>query len=193
MCGRYYIDEDTVREVVSLVRNLDREMQVKSRMDICPSEKGIVMYGKESELAGEWMHWGFSGFQGNLLINARAETALDRPAFRENILHRRCVLPAAGFYEWNAKREKNTFWSPRSSVLYMAGCYDMQENQKRFVILTTAANESMRPVHERMPLILEPKELDKWLWDKNALQEFLAKRPDSLQRSQEYEQMSFTF
>ena len=108
-------------------------------------------------MAARQMQWGFPGFQGKgLLINARAEAILDKKTFRESVLHRRCVIPARHFYEWSKNKEKYTFQSPKQDdTLFMAGCYQIYNGQNRFVILTTQANASVAPVHERMPLLLE--------------------------------------
>ena len=107
------------------------------------------------------MVWGFPRFDGRgLLINARAETAAERRTFRECVLHRRCVIPAKGFWEWNKSKEKFSFERQDSQVMFMAGCYDCFDGQDRFVILTTEANPSVKPVNDRMPLILERNELE---------------------------------
>ena len=71
----------------------------------------------------------------------------------------------------------------------MAGCYDCIDGQKRFVILTTEANSSVKPVHDRMPLILERNELESWVTDDNAVEYFLHKTPTLLERDAEYEQI----
>ena len=200
MCGRYYIDSRVIRYVLKLVKNLDivsdKEestvfgFQREKVRDIHPSEKGIVLWEENSLKIGQ-MRWGFPGeSKTGLLINARVESVLERPLFRKSFLQRRCVLPAAGFYEWNQKREKNTFWNREKTVLYLAGIYDLKENERRFVILTTQANESMKDVHDRMPLILEEEEVDTWIRDASEAEKMLQKVPPSLERFQEYEQMS---
>ena len=137
------------------------------------------------------MVWGFPRFDGRgLLINARAETAAERRTFRECVLHRRCVIPAKGFWEWNKFKEKFSFERQDSQVMFMAGCYDCFDGQDRFVILTTEANPSVKPVHDRMPLILERNELEAWVTDDSAAEYFLHKPPALLEREAEYEQMS---
>lgn len=209
MCGRYYVDDDTVREVRKLVRDLDKKLETGRVRDIHPSDQAVVLScGEFCKFSGEgrrkaaavhenkevcagWMHWGFPGYQGKgLLINARAESVPEKPAFRESILHRRCVIPAAGFYEWNRNKEKNTFYRIDHSVLWMAGCFREYQGELRFVVLTTKANESVADIHERMPLILESREVEAWIRDDRAAAELLKKIPCLLEREQEYEQMS---
>ena len=75
-------------------------------------------------------------------------------------------------------------------MLFMAGCYDLYEDEERFVILTTEANPSVSPVHERMPLILEPRELQNWVLDDGAVEPLLQKTSVLLDAFTEYEQMS---
>ena len=190
MCGRYYVDDETAREIEKLVRDLDRKLQIERTGDVFPAQNATIIKGQEHHLAAEQMRWGFPGFEkGKLLINARAETALERPTFRESVQDRRCIIPARGFYEWNKSKEKFTFERKETPVLFMAGCYNRYEGQERFVILTTEANSSVAPVHNRMPLILEPEELKDWVLDDQATESLLHKTPVLLEQRAEYEQM----
>ena len=75
-------------------------------------------------------------------------------------------------------------------MLYIAGLYDQYQDEDRFVILTTAANDSMKPVHDRMPLVLERGEIHKWLNEDQLVEAFLQKTPALLERRVEYEQMN---
>lgn len=104
----------------------------------------------------------FPGFIGKeLLINARSESVLEKRIFQESVRHRRCVIPAKGFYEWNVKKEKYQFERlDQEAVLFMAGCFQRFQEQEWFVILTTQANASVSPVHHRMPLVLEKNEIE---------------------------------
>ena len=89
-------------------------------------------------------------------------SALEKSTFRDAVAKRRIVVPAAGFYEWNTRKEKSTFYRKNHPVLFMAGLYNPYEEGNRFTILTTAANSSMEPVHDRMPLLLEEEEILPW-------------------------------
>ena len=190
MCGRYYVDDETAREIEKLVRDLDRRLKMERTGDVFPSQNAMILKGEGNHLAAEQMRWGFPGFEkGKLLINARAETALERPTFRESVQDRRCIIPARGFYEWNKSKEKFTFERKETPVLFMAGCYNRYEGQERFVILTTDANSSVAPVHNRMPLILEPEELKDWVLDEQVAESLLHKTPVLLEQRAEYEQM----
>ncbi|MCM1305675.1 MAG: SOS response-associated peptidase [Butyrivibrio sp.] len=201
MCGRYYIDDDTAREIEKLVRQIDEKRKQKSvpckveitAKDIHPTETAPILTSFGSGLECRWQKWGFPGFQkGQVIFNARCESALEKSMFREAILHHRAVIPAAGFYEWDRRKQKHTFYREGSGLLLMAGCYRKYEDGDRFVILTTQANASMEPVHDRMPLILERDEAVDWLLEDSGsmVQELLRKSPPMLERRTEYEQMS---
>ena len=190
MCGRYYVDDETAREIEKLVRDLDRKLQIERTGDVFPSQKATIIKGQEHHLATEQMRWGFPGFEnGKLLINARAESVLERRTFQDSVQHRRCIIPAKGFYEWNKSKEKFTFERTDAPALFMAGCYNRYEDEERFVILTTEANSSVTPIHNRMPLILEPEELEDWVLDDGATEYLLHKTPVLLKARAEYEQM----
>lgn len=199
MCGRYYVNDETAREIEKLVRQMDERkrqesLQAAGRIvaaDICPGKDAPVLLGRDGTISCRWQHWGFPGFEGKKLIyNARCESALDKPLFRESLLHRRIVIPASWFYEWNPRKEKNTFCRNDMPILFMAGFCRQYKDGERFVILTTAANDSMKPVHDRMPLILERQEIEEWMFRDAKTESFLHKIPCLLERKTEYEQLS---
>ena len=196
MCGRYYVDDDTAREIEKLIRQVDEKMRKAENIhlqagDIHPSEVAPVIAADHKDLCCRWQRWGFPGFNSKQLIfNARSESALEKKMFKESAEHRRVVVPATWFYEWNKSKEKNIFYREDQPVLYMAGLYNHYHYEDRFVILTTAANKSMKPVHDRMPLLLEKEEIHKWLFDDGCTDNFLQKIPALLERRTDFEQMS---
>lgn len=194
MCSRYYVDDDTVCEIEKIVGEIDREMIDRLTGDIYPSQNALVITAGTADLKdlkARQMPWGFLTSDDNsLLINARTETVRERRMFRDSILLRRCVIPARGFYEWDADKNKATFSGGNGTVLYLAGFYNLFQGQDRFIILTTEANRSVRPVHDRMPLILEEQELRDWVWDDRFLESALKQTPPLLRRRQEYEQQT---
>ncbi|MBE5862858.1 MAG: SOS response-associated peptidase [Lachnospiraceae bacterium] len=162
-----------------------------SDRDIRPTEEAPVLADFENQVILKNVRWGLPGFQkGQVIFNARSETALEKGMFREGVLHHRIVIPAVSFYEWNRRREKNVFTRPDGKILYMAGFCKGEGGEVRFTILTTAANESMLPVHDRMPLILEESEIEPWLYREDWTESLLRKIPGSLSREAEYEQLS---
>lgn len=196
MCGRYYVDDETAREIEKLIRQVDEKMRKAENIhlqagDIHPSEVAPVIAANHNNLCCRWQRWGFPGFNGKQLIfNARSESALEKKMFKESVEQRRVVVPATWFYEWNKNKEKNIFYREKQPVLYMAGLYNRYQDEDRFVILTTAANESMRPVHDRMPLVLEQDEIEKWLFEDSLTESLLHKKPALLERRVDFEQMS---
>lgn len=191
MCGRYYVDEETANEIEHIVRSVDSGIIRKLSGDIHPSESAAVLTGRKPSLTAELMNWGFPGYQNKgLLINARAETALEKRMFRESILHRRCVIPARHFYEWDQGKNQVTFFREESPVIFMAGFYNCFQGQDRFIILTTVANASVERIHDRMPLILEKQELEEWVYDEKFLDHAPHKGSPMLQQYQTYVQQS---
>jgi len=191
MCGRYFADEAVFSEIEKLVGNTSVKMREQQARDVYPSQTAIVLTGRRPELCAEEMCWGFSQYhQKGLIINARAETVLERKMFRDSVLHRRCIIPAGHFYEWDSDKNKAVFLRKDRPVLYMAGFYSHFEDGDRFIIITTQANDSVSRVHDRMPLILEENELEAWVYDDRFLDFALHRTPVELQKHQEYEQLS---
>lgn len=174
--------------------------------DIHPTETAPVLAASNQTLCCRWQRWGLpvpqgvlkeqqkqSGFSGQgkqVVFNARSESALEKKMFRESVEHRRIVIPATWFYEWNRQKEKNIFYRKSQPVLFMAGFYNRYQDEDRFVILTTAANPSMQPVHDRMPLVLEQDEIVPWIFEREKTEGILHKVPCLLERRTEFEQMS---
>ena len=202
MCGRYYISS-------GLLRRIDADLPVRScweneearKRDVRPSETAPVLIaaagGREKNgsekrhLQVEWMRWGFPAGAGrNLIINARAESAMEKSMFRDRIRRNRCVIPATGFYEWNRRKEKSEFFKENEEDMFLAGFYGEFDGERRFVILTTEANPSVAPVHSRMPLILERRDAESWICEESRIAEFLGRIPGLLEKKQEYEQLT---
>lgn len=196
MCGRYYVDDETVRKMEELFKQVHEKMWKAENIhlnagDIHPSDVAPVITADHKELCLRWQRWGFPGFNDQQIIfNARSESALEKTMFKDCVKHRRVVVPAAWFYEWSKNKEKNIFYQEGERVLFMAGMYNRYQDEERFVILTTAANESMKPIHDRMPLLLERDEISKWLLEDGLTEAFLQKTPVMLERKTDYEQMS---
>lgn len=196
MCGRYYMDDETVEEIEKIIRLVDAKVHNRADLtmlqvgDIHPADLEPVIAGRNHEIQLEKIRWGIPK-DDKLIINARTETVLEKKMFADSVEHRRIAIPAAGFYEWNAKKEKYTFRKKDKSLMWFAGFYNLEQNEDRFVILTTAANTSMQPVHDRMPLILDNNEIIPWiLGDLHSYDNILKKVPEQLEKSTEFEQLS---
>jgi len=95
-------------------------------------------------------------------------------------LNRRCIVPSTGFYEWNSEKKKFLFRLEGTKTLYMAGLYTHYKDEMRYVILTTEANESIKEVHTRMPLVIPKREIDTWIMDNMATNDLLKRVPPQL-------------
>lgn len=198
MCGRYYVDDDTAKEIERIIRMAEKKVTKVTREpvllpsgDIHPTDRAPILMVDRQRICCHMQKWGFPVFDTKQVIfNARSESALEKPTFRDAMAKRRIVVPAAGFYEWNRRKEKSTFYRKNHPALFMAGLYNPYEEGNRFVILTTAANPSMEPVHDRMPLLLEEEEILPWMLDSDTAKEILMKVPYLLERKTEFEQMS---
>ena len=190
MCGRYFVDDEMCREIKKIYKQIDDSKLKVTRGDVRPTDMAVVLMGMK-EVRTEQMQWGFTQqYQEGLLINARAETVLSKPSFRDSMRHCRCVIPAAGFYEWNKAKEQVSFRMPQSKILYMAGIWQPTAKEKQFTILTTSPNDSVSPVHDRMPLVLTSEEIIPWIQSFDAAEKLLTKTPPFLEHKQEYEQLS---
>lgn len=190
MCGRYYVDDETAREIEKLVKEIDDRVRWNRLAgDIHPTEEAPVLIERKKQVKLAWQRWGFSKSPGKgVIFNSRSETALEKSMFRESILNRRAVIPCTWFYEWNKAKEKAAFFREDAQVMFLAGFFNTFGTEERFVILTTAANPSVAPVHDRMPLILERDEIRDWLTDDDKFQLLLGQKPVLLKKRMEYEQ-----
>lgn len=186
MCGRYYVDDDTSREIRKILEQIDAKYENNKRKpgEIFPTNTAPILAAFGQEVEPELSVWGYPNFyKKGVLINARAETALEKKTFRESILSRRCVIPSSGFYEWDSDKHKFLFKRKEEEILYMAGIYNFFQEECRFVILTTAANESMEDIHNRMPVVLTKEEVEPWILDNNYTSKILQQVPPALMHS----------
>lgn len=110
--------------------------------------------------------------------------------FRQGMECRRVVIPATWFYEWDQRKNKYVFYRENYPIIYMAGIYGIYGDEERYVILTTAANESVKPVHDRMPLLLERDEIIEWTTDRESVLGILQKKPCLLHSRTDFKQMT---
>lgn len=198
MCGRYVIyTEKEAMEINEIIREVERKVGQENKMktgEIFPTDLAPVLIYEHNNIVPILMNWGFPNFKNKgVIINARAETAADKPTFKEAVMTRRCVVPASGFFEWkkttdSKKKEKYLFEMPESSIIYMAGLYNKYKSEgnrvsERFVILTTQANESMMAIHDRMPIVLLKDQVEEWIKNSNSARHILNIKPPNLSRS----------
>lgn len=175
MCGRYALFSDSEnKEIMEIIQQVQDKIKVG---EIYPTNPAPVILADGVHA----YHWGFPHFRGKgVIINARAETAEEKRMFKNSLAERRCVVPSTGFYEWKGK-EKYHFSLPGSPVLYMAGLYNEFAGKQRFVILTTSANDSVREIHDRMPLVLEKQMINDWILNHKTAMHLIHDAPPMLQ------------
>ncbi len=185
MCGRFNVDFEAEKELKKILKELNKKypgMSPKSG-EVFPTDTAAILVDGNEEAKAELSVWGFPQYTGKgVIINARSETAFEKPTFRESMISRRCLIPTTGFYEWDKEKNKYLFNSGNSQILYLAGIYKLYQGISRFVILTTAANASMAMVHHRMPVIVEPEEMATWLAATTEIGSFLSKVPPMLEK-----------
>lgn len=185
MCGRYaliVVGDGSLQRRFSLEELLD----VPPRYNVAPTQTLPVIV-RQSPNHIQMMRWGLipswakDATIGTRMINARAETVAEKPAFRTPLRSHRCLVPASGFYEW--KREGTSkqpyFIHLKDEPLFaFAGLYDRWRDPQgqdvwSYTIITTAANAVTAPVHDRMPVILRREDEDEWLNADNTEPEHL--------------------
>ncbi len=178
MCGRFALFTPTglLEEYFELTESVAAELE--PRYNVTPGQAVAVVREREGVRRVDSLRWGLVPFWakdatiGRRLINARLESASVKPAFREAWSRRRCLIPASGFYEWaepHAGRRQPFFIRARQEpLLAMAGLWERWrspsgETLETCVIVTTDANDTLAPIHDRMPVLVPQAEQRIWL------------------------------
>jgi len=199
MCGRITLKAPALQIAQEFA--LDEVEPLAPRYNIAPTQPvAVVVAGEDGRRRLRVMQWGLippwgrDPREGGRLFNARGETVTTRPAFREAFAHRRCLVVADGFYEWRREgrlRQPWYFAAADDRLLALAGVWSRWERPggeavASCSVLTTAANAAMRPIHDRMPVIVPPEARARWLEtppaDAAALLPLLAPPPDDALR-----------
>lgn len=171
MCGRYHIDDG--RDAVQQYLISDEAEQGPDQgragagRDIFPTDPApVVTMGAHSAPVILSMRWGYTLPDGRKIINARSETAAEKPLFRQSMQRYRCAVPATHYYEWRRVGRQRVKYAIRpvgSGHFYMAGCYRFEGQVPVFCILTRAVSPSIAMIHDRMPVILPSMALRDWV------------------------------
>jgi len=180
MCGRY--SQTQSAEIIAQAFQVDNVPTLKPRYNIAPTQSVATVLqastGTNRQL--KMLHWGLipswakDRKMGARLINARAETVAEKPAFRSAFRQRRCLVLADGFYEWQQQenqKQKQPFYFRMNEKhpFAFAGLWEHWQDQdsgeeiESCTLLTTDPNELMKPIHNRMPVILDAKDYELWL------------------------------
>lgn len=176
MCARFTLRSDSYG--LASLFGLDEAPDLEPRYNIAPTQDvAAVIETPEHVRRIEMFRWGLvpswakDETIGPRLINARAETAAEKPSFRAALKRRRCLIAADGFFEWREEgghKQPYLFERKDGKPFGMAGLWEVWHHPddgdvRSCTILTTDANGAVRPYHDRMPVILDPKDFDLWL------------------------------
>ena len=176
MCSRYFLDADG--NIIAYTFRVPVNDKVRRRFNIAPTQEApVVRVDRDGNREVALLRWGLVPFWakdlkvGNKMINARAEGVADKPAFREALQRRRCIVPASGFFEWKEiGRQKQPFaiTLPQEPLFGFAGLWERWrrgegDHVETFTIVTTEANEAVAGIHDRMPVIIPMGDIDAWL------------------------------
>jgi putative SOS response-associated peptidase YedK len=174
MCSRYFLDADG--NIIAYTFRVPVNAHVGRRFNIAPTQDAPVVRIAHGEREVAMLRWGLvpswaKDLKGTRMINARCEGVAAKPAFREAVQARRCVVPASGFFEWQAVAGRKQPWAitlPGRELIAFAGLWERWRPREgapveTFTIVTTDANAQVAPIHDRMPVILPPAAIDTWL------------------------------
>lgn len=177
MCGRMSLSASP--DEVRATFHYQEQPNFPPRYNIAPTQP-IAIVRENHEHAPQFglVRWGLippwvkDPREFTLIINARSETAAEKPSFKNALRRRRCLIPANGFYEWRRTggKAKQAYWVPPADggVIALAGMWESWmgkdgEEMESAAILTTTANETLAPIHHRMPVVIQPDGFARWL------------------------------
>ncbi|HQT74958.1 MAG TPA: SOS response-associated peptidase [Acidiphilium sp.] len=180
MCGRF-VSTTPPEAIVRMVKAVNPVPNVAPSWNIAPSQQAMAVrrHPKTGERHLDLLTWGFVPHWADDLkterkpINARAETVATSPMFRAAFAHNRCLVPANAYYEWQAApdgKQPYAFARKDGAPMMLAGLWDVWQGAagarlRSFTLITTSANEIARPIHDRMPVIVEAGDWPLWLGD----------------------------
>ncbi len=179
MCGRYALMSST-ELLVELFRLAGGAAHLEPRYNIAPTQTApVIRVSRDGERRMEMFRWGLVPYWAKSLdvgaraINARSESAAEKPLYREAFRRRRCLVPADGFFEWRRTGRTKQPYLIRmrdETPFAMAGLWERwpgnaghEDMVESFTILTTEPNELVRPLHDRMPVIIAREDFGQWL------------------------------
>lgn len=175
MCGRFTLHFPV--ELLAEIFGLPELPGLIPRYNIAPTQAAAVIRSTQNARRLDLFRWGLvpswakDSSAGTRMINARSESLPDKPAFRNAVRFRRCIVPASGFFEWKADGSRKIPYYIRlseGSPMGFAGIWETWKTPEgafieTFAILTTSANPLIAPIHDRMPVILHPDTYGLWL------------------------------
>lgn len=175
MCGRYTVlTEDEIIEIREILKNLsmrivrdDFENYDEEPGELFPTNHAPVITKKDNGIAFESAKWGFKKWNSSgVIINARSETMKKKSTFSHLLETGRCIVPAGEFFEWErlpTGKKKYYAKDKSGNLLFMAGLYRDNGDEREFVIITKEATGEMAKIHDRIPVILRTDQIESWL------------------------------
>ena len=176
MCSHYFLDADG--NIIAFTFRVPLNDRLRKRFNIAPTQEApVVRLDREGNRELAMLRWGLVPYWakdlkvGTTMINARREGIEAKPAFREALKSRRCVVPATGFFEWHGgpgRKQPYAITVPGMPVFAFAGLWERWKPAsgdpvETFTVVTTDANAAVACIHDRMPVILRPEAADAWL------------------------------
>ena len=177
MCGRFYVptgETEYFRQVLDDLK--ERGIGVKTG-EVNPGDVAAVLANNRRLVPTAFgMKWGYRLANGKLVFNTRSETASEKPLFQDGFAQRRCLIPAAHYFEWQQGDKGKTKFAiapPDAEGLLLAGIYRLEQGQAVFSVLTRSPAEAVAEIHDRMPVILPQEVAGDWLNPKYKAEEVL--------------------
>jgi putative SOS response-associated peptidase YedK len=177
MCGRFALDAPA--EALATLFDLPEAPVLAPRYNIAPTQPVGIVRATQDQSGREWAlvmwglvpSWAKDPTIGARMINARSETVAEKPSFRAAYKRRRCLVPASGFYEWQKKgkgKQPHYISMADSRPFGIAGLWESWHGPdggelQTCTLLTTAPNDLLEPIHNRMPVIIAPEDYAEWL------------------------------
>jgi len=171
------LTEDDIVQVRYIIKDVAMKLSREefyandgSYKEIAPTNRVPIVTSNGEELSFEHAQFGFEKWDGTgVIINARSETAHEKPMFKSHVKTGRCIIPAPGYYEWKPpddgkkKKIKHLIKDERGNLLFMAGLWREGKDGREFVIITKEPYGEVVDIHDRMPVILRADQLESWL------------------------------
>ncbi len=193
MCGRFMLNSDAAEIVAEF--EIEPVAGVQPRYNIAPSQPVLIIRDEEHGRTAAEVRWGLipswsrNPKIGNRLINARSETVAEKPAFRAAFRRRRCLVPAGGYYEWQARpggKQPYFIYAAAGGCFGIAGLWERWQRDDQVIesctLLTCDANRRLSEVHNRMPVVVRRDDYNLWLdaaAEPSVLAAVLKPAPDS--------------
>lgn len=171
MCGRYWIDgeNEIIEEIIGEIA--EKNPGVKTSGEIFPGDSvPVICKSRSGKVRPFAMEWGFSLSDGKRVINARSETAHEKPMFRESMVNRRCLLPLSAYFEWEKvgkAKKKHRILPEHNGLFCLAGIYRYENDRAKCTVLTMEAADEIAFIHPRMPVLVPWEERERFLNGEN--------------------------